>query len=81
MRPATRDGTAAARRTYLRTREAHWDTFAQRSDSWSGWEAYYHRRLTPLLTAFAHRVPVKLWPFRMLALTNLIVARRICAHD
>jgi len=30
---------------YRRSRLAHWDTIAQRSDTWHGWGGTYHRRL------------------------------------
>jgi SAM-dependent methyltransferase len=38
--------TDAARERYSRARRAHWDAFARRLDTWSGWEGYYRRRLT-----------------------------------
>jgi SAM-dependent methyltransferase len=31
---------------YQRSRIAHWDAVARRSDTWHGWSGYYHRRLT-----------------------------------
>jgi SAM-dependent methyltransferase len=37
--------TEAAFKSYQRTRRAHWDAFARRLDTWTGWEGYYHRRL------------------------------------
>ena len=40
------------------------------------WEEMLWPLPTPLLADFANRYLVKLWPFRILALTNFIVARR-----
>ena len=36
----------AAQRKYQESRVHHWSTVARNQDSWSGWGAYYHRRLT-----------------------------------
>lgn len=33
---------------HKQTRVAHWDTVARQSDTWSGWGAYYHRRLAQI---------------------------------
>jgi ubiquinone/menaquinone biosynthesis C-methylase UbiE len=30
---------------YRRSRQAHWDAIARRSDTWRGWGGYYHRRV------------------------------------